>query len=97
MRLYHGLPKESTTLSVAEDTGRVPYGIKYKRERADWTREQISHSEHVQNGDILDLESSWFLPVDCCFTKFAARQTPSRSETGIATLANTERRFVLGN
>jgi len=46
-----------TTLLVAEDIGRVPYGIEYEPERADWTREQISHSEHVHNGDILDLES----------------------------------------
>ena len=57
-----------TTLSVAEDLDRVPYGIEYESERADWIREQISHSEHVRNGDVLDLESSWFPPVDCCFT-----------------------------
>lgn len=57
-----------TTLSVAERLDRIPYGIEYESDRVDVIRERLSRPEHVRHGDVLELESSWFPPIDCCFT-----------------------------
>ena len=57
-----------TTLSVAERLDRVPFGIEYEPDRVDVIREHVSHPENVRQGDVLELESSWFPAVDCCFT-----------------------------
>ncbi len=57
-----------TTLSVAERLGRIPFGIEYEPDRVEVIREHISHAEKVRQGDVLELEPSWFPVVDCCFT-----------------------------
>lgn len=57
-----------TTLSVAERLDRIPYGIEYEPDRVDWIQEQLSRSENIRHGDVLELDSSWFPTIDCCFT-----------------------------
>jgi DNA modification methylase len=57
-----------TTLTVAERLDRVPYGIEYDSDRAAWIRERLSRPENVRHGDVLELDSSWFPAIDCCFT-----------------------------
>ena len=44
-----------TTLFVAEDMGRVPYGIEYDRKRYDYIREKLENKENIVNGDALKL------------------------------------------
>lgn len=57
-----------TTLTVAERLDRIPYGIEYESDRADWIRDQLSQPENIRHGDVLNLDSSWFPTIDCCFT-----------------------------
>lgn len=57
-----------TTLSVAERLDRIPYGVEFEPDRVAVIREYSSHAENVRQGDVLELESSWFPTVDCCFT-----------------------------
>lgn len=57
-----------TTLLVAERLDRIPYGIEYEADRVSSIREQLSSPSHVRHGDVLELNSSWFPPIDCCFT-----------------------------
>jgi len=57
-----------TTLSVAERLERIPYGIEYEDDRVSWIREQLSYPENVRRGNVLELDSSWFPAIDCCFT-----------------------------
>jgi hypothetical protein len=57
-----------TTLTVAEQMNRVPYGVEYEAERVEHIRDQLTTPEHVRHGDVLDLDSSWFPACDCCFT-----------------------------
>lgn len=57
-----------TTLFVAECLDRIPYGIEYEADRARTIRDQLSTPENVRHGDVLELDSSWFPAIDCCFT-----------------------------
>lgn len=57
-----------TTLTVAEQLDRVPYGLEYDSERATYAKEQLQEPNNVLEGDVLELEPSWFPPCHCCFT-----------------------------
>lgn len=57
-----------TTLFVAEQLDRIPHGIEYEADRVRSIREQVSSPDNVRQGDVLELDSSWFPPIDCCFT-----------------------------
>ncbi|UPV74957.1 site-specific DNA-methyltransferase [Halorussus limi] len=57
-----------TTLTVAEQLDRIPYGLEYEPERASYIKEQIQHSDNVRQGDVLELDPSWFPACDCCYT-----------------------------
>lgn len=57
-----------TTLKVAEELNRVPYGIEYESDRVSYIQNQITSPEHVRQGNVLNLDSSWFPSCDCCFT-----------------------------
>lgn len=57
-----------TTLTVAEQLDRVPYGLEYEPERAAYIKERVRHPDNVRQGDVLELDPSWFPPCDCCYT-----------------------------
>jgi SAM-dependent methyltransferase len=57
-----------TTLKVAEELGRVPYGLEYEPDRVSHIENQITTPEHVRQGDVRNLDASWFPTCDCCFT-----------------------------
>jgi DNA modification methylase len=59
-----------TTLLVAEELGRVPYGVEYEEDRVAVVRDRVSadHAEHVIRGSALELDSHDLPPFDCCLT-----------------------------
>lgn len=57
-----------TTLTVAEELGRVPYGIEYEDDRIEFIRERIDREDNVVRGSALELESYDFPVFDCCLT-----------------------------
>jgi hypothetical protein len=57
-----------TTLTVAEELGRVPYGIEYEEDRAEIARDRIDHAENVVRGNALELDPDDFPAFDCCLT-----------------------------
>lgn len=57
-----------TTLTVAEEMNREPYGIEYESDRVEYTRDQLTTPDHVRQGDIRQSDLSWLPACDCCFT-----------------------------
>ncbi|MDO9538069.1 MAG: DNA methyltransferase [Thermoplasmata archaeon] len=57
-----------TTLIVAEEVGRIPYGIEYVKERASYIKSQIKNKENLINGSSLELKSFDLPEFDFCFT-----------------------------
>ena len=57
-----------TTLEVAERIDRVPYALEYEADRVEYVRDRVAKPGHVQQGSILELDTSWLPPIDCCFT-----------------------------
>lgn len=57
-----------TTLKVAEQLNRVPYGVEYEPDLASYIQNQIETPDHIRQADVLNLDSSWFPSCDCCFT-----------------------------
>lgn len=57
-----------TTLKVAEQLNRIPYGVEYESDLVSHIQSQITTPEHVRQGDVLDRDLSWLPPCDCCFT-----------------------------
>ncbi|MCK4961807.1 MAG: hypothetical protein KAS19_04940, partial [Anaerolineales bacterium] len=51
-----------TTLFVAEEMGRIPYGIEYDEERYKYVRSHLVNKEHLRHGDSRKL-STFNLPV----------------------------------
>jgi DNA modification methylase len=56
-----------TTVRVAEEMGRVAYGVEYDAERAEYVRGSVKHPERVINGDSLDFEAIEF-PAEIALT-----------------------------
>jgi hypothetical protein len=59
-RVFDPFAGFGTTLRVAEELGRIPYGVEFEPTRADYIRDTVAHPEHVYTGDILDLKSDDF-------------------------------------
>jgi DNA modification methylase len=57
-----------TTLLVAEELGRVAYGIEYSRPKADYVRGLIAHPEHLFEGDSRNLLEYDLPNFDLCLT-----------------------------
>ena len=57
-----------TTLKVAEELGRVPYGIEYEEDRVELVRERVDHGDNLVHGSALALESYDLPSFDCCLT-----------------------------
>jgi len=57
-----------TTLLVAEEMGRVGYGIEYSKSKADYVHGLLEHPEHLIHGDSRNL-ADYDLPLfDLCLT-----------------------------
>ncbi|ELZ13740.1 DNA methylase N-4/N-6 domain-containing protein [Halovivax asiaticus JCM 14624] len=57
-----------TTLCVAERLDRVPFGVELESDRVAYIREHLDTPDHVRQGDVLELDASWFPACECCFT-----------------------------
>ena len=59
-----------TTLTVAEELGRVPYGVEYEEDRVAVVRDRIDpdHADNVVHGSALELDSYDLPAFDCCLT-----------------------------
>ncbi len=57
-----------TTLSVAEELGRVGYGIEYSQPKADYIHESIAHPERLIQGDSRHLLKYDLPNFDLCLT-----------------------------
>lgn len=59
-----------TTLMVAEELDRVPYGVEYEADQIEVIRDRIDldHAENVVHGSALELEFHDLPAFDCCLT-----------------------------
>jgi DNA modification methylase len=57
-----------TTLFVAEEMGRIGYGIEYSQSKADYIHGLLAHPEHLIHGDSRNLKEYDIPPVDLCLT-----------------------------
>lgn len=57
-----------TTLFVAEEMGRTPYGIEADTQRHAWTAGQLEHWQNVINGDAAKMQQYGFPQFDFCMT-----------------------------
>ncbi|OLS32412.1 MAG: hypothetical protein HeimAB125_09320, partial [Candidatus Heimdallarchaeota archaeon AB_125] len=55
-----------TTLFVAEEMGRVPYGIEYDELRCNYIRENLKHGKNIIRGDALNLLEYGLPQCDFC-------------------------------
>lgn len=92
-RVFDPLAGFGTTLTVAERLDREAFGFEYEPERVDYIRDRVAAPEQVSQGDVLELEPSWFPPCDCVFTSppFMQRtddRSPFRNYAGASTYAD---------
>ena len=57
-----------TTLFVAEDMERIPYGIEHDEQRCEYIRENLEHKENIINGDALKILEYNIPKCDFCLT-----------------------------
>ncbi len=57
-----------TTACVAEDMGRIPYGIEADGDRYEWAAGQLEHWNNIRHGDSADADSYGFPKMDFCIT-----------------------------
>ena len=57
-----------TTAFVAEETGRVPYGIEASGERFEWAAGQLNHWQNIKHGDSANISVFGFPKMDFCIT-----------------------------
>jgi DNA modification methylase len=57
-----------TTLLVAEEMGRIGYGIEYSKPKADYIRGLLAHPEHLIHGDSRQLLEYDLPKFDLCLT-----------------------------
>ncbi|MGE5463534.1 MAG: DNA methyltransferase [Syntrophothermus sp.] len=57
-----------TILLVAEELGRIGYGIEYSKPKADYIRGLLSQPEHLIHGDSRNLKELDLPPIDLCLT-----------------------------
>ncbi|MCD8519870.1 MAG: site-specific DNA-methyltransferase [Alphaproteobacteria bacterium] len=57
-----------TTAFVAEDMGRIPYGIEADGERYEWAAAQLEHWMNILHADSVDIGSFKLPRMDFCMT-----------------------------
>ncbi|MBU0800907.1 MAG: site-specific DNA-methyltransferase [Alphaproteobacteria bacterium] len=57
-----------TTLFVAEEMGRVPYGIEYDPDRHGWTAGQMTHWQNLIHGDSAQMQRLGLPKMDFCMS-----------------------------
>jgi SAM-dependent methyltransferase len=57
-----------TTLLVAEEMGRIPYGIEFDAQRVEYIRSKLKHPDHLIHGDARQLVSYNLPPFDFSIT-----------------------------
>jgi DNA modification methylase len=57
-----------TTLLVAEERGRIGYGIEYSKPKVDYIRGLLAQPEHLIHGDSRKLREYDTPPIDLCLT-----------------------------
>jgi DNA modification methylase len=57
-----------TSLLIAEELGRIAFGIEYSKPKADYVHGQLSHPERLIHGDSRNLNEYDIPPVDLCLT-----------------------------
>ncbi len=57
-----------TTLFVAEETGRIPFGMEADTKRHAWAAGQLEHWQNLLNGDAAKLATYGFPKMDFCMT-----------------------------
>lgn len=57
-----------TTAFIAEDMGRVPYGVEADGERFEWSAGQLTHWQNIKHGDAAELAGFEFPKMDFCIT-----------------------------
>lgn len=57
-----------TTLFVAEEMGRVPYGVEYDEDRHAWSAGQLEHWMNLRHGDSARLDRFGLPRMDFCMT-----------------------------
>ena len=67
-RVFDPFAGYGTTLAVADDLDRVPYGLEYEPERVEWIRDRLDVPEHVQQGDALSFDPESVPSCECVFT-----------------------------
>ena len=57
-----------TTLFVAEDMKRIPYGIESERQKYEWTAGQLEHWQNIIHGDAANIAKFHLPKMDFCMT-----------------------------
>ena len=67
-RVFDPFAGLGTTLFVAEEMGRVPFGIEANPNRQQWVAGQLDHWTHLVHGDAGRMKSYGFPKMDFCIT-----------------------------
>ena len=57
-----------TTLFVAEEMGRIPYGVEADWQKYEWVAGQLNHWMNIKEGDSFDAAKMGFPKLDFCMT-----------------------------
>jgi DNA modification methylase len=57
-----------TTLLIAEEMGRLGYGVEFSKEKANYVHGLLDHPEHLIHGDSRKLMDYDLPPIDLCLT-----------------------------
>jgi hypothetical protein len=67
-RVFDPFAGLGTTLFVAEEMGRVPYGVEHDGGRMEWVAGQLEHFTHLKRGDAADMLAMGFPKMDFAMT-----------------------------
>ena len=67
-RVFDPFIGHGTTAFVAEELGRIPYGIEADKERFQWCAGQLEHWQNIRHGDAGDIQEFTFPKMDFCIT-----------------------------
>jgi len=57
-----------TTLFIADELGRIGYGVEYSKSKANYVQKLLAHPEHLIHGDSRNLKEYEIPPIDLCLT-----------------------------
>ncbi len=57
-----------TTLIIADEMGRIGYGIEFSKEKANYVQGLLEHPQHLIHGDSRKLTDYELPPIDLCLT-----------------------------